>query len=79
MNSGEMFPAVVRLDESSRQWLRKDSGVKGYSSEDGDYEILVGNGYAVLVSFIHEVVGDEEFWRKRFRTVKEAMEYAEKM
>ena len=43
-----------------------------------DYDILIGNGYVVLVSFTHEPNDpDCEFWRKRFDTVKEAMEYAE--
>lgn len=58
-------------------WKRKKTGVDGYSSEDGNYDILIGNGYVVLVSFIHEPDGDDEFKRWRFRTINQAMEYAE--
>ncbi len=61
-------------------WTRKEGGVAGYDSEDGDYQILMGNGYCVLVAFEHEPIDDEvEFWRKRFSTVEKAMEYAEHM
>jgi hypothetical protein len=72
------FPRVLQL-EGGRKWLRKEGGVKGYSSEDGNFDILQGNGYVVLVSFNHEPIDDYEFWRKRFDTVKDAMEYAETM
>jgi hypothetical protein len=72
------MPRNICLD-GGRLWTRKDSGVPGYDSEDGDFQILQGNGYVVLVSFEHEPVDDAEFWRKRFGTVKEAMEYAERM
>jgi hypothetical protein len=58
------------------KWLRKESGVKGYSSEDGNFDILIGNGYVVLVSFVHDSPAGES-WRKRLKTVREAMEYAE--
>ena len=64
-----------------RVWNEKTSGVMGWSSEDNDFDILVSNGYCVLVSFVHDPLpGDSsEFWRKRFDTVDEAMEHAEKM
>ena len=74
-------PKSICLGEGAMKWTRRNSGTKGYESEDGNYDILEGNGYVVLVSFIHDPRpgDDSEFWRKRFGTIKEAMEYAEKM
>jgi hypothetical protein len=73
------MPQHISL-EGGRPWTRKPSGVQGYSSDDGNYDILCGNGYVILVSFIHEPLKTgEEFWRKRFKTVKDAVEYAERI
>lgn len=73
-------PDTRQLDEDSKRWRRKEGGVKGwYCDHTADMEILEGDGYVVLVSFEHDPVDDAEFWRKRFDTVEEAMEYAEKM
>jgi len=73
------MPKNIRLG-GGRLWVRKDSDGPGYRSEEGHYDIRHCGHYAVLVSFIHEPLKKgEEFWRKSFRTVKKAMEYAERM
>lgn len=74
------MPANRQLN-GGRLWLRKEQGISGYSSEDGNYDILINEakGCVVLVSFIHDSVDDAEFWRRQFPTVDAAMEYAEKM
>lgn len=78
MKTFKTMPDGMQLN-GGRPWKRKDAGVPGYSSEDGDFDILCGNGYVVLVSFVHDAPAGEEFWRKRFDTVEAAMEYAETM
>jgi hypothetical protein len=74
------LPKTKQL-KGGQLWTRKKSGVDGYSSEDGNYDILINHdkGYVVLVSFQHEPIDACEFWRKQFPTVEAAMEYAEKM
>ncbi len=64
-----------------RVWIRKKEGVPEYYSEDKEFQILVWKDYCVLVSFVHEPLkGDiSTFWKKRFKTIQEAMEHAEKM
>jgi hypothetical protein len=63
------------------KWREKTTGVPGWSSEDGVFDILQGKGYVVLVSCEHDPVPGDDclFWRKRFNTVEEAKAYAEKM
>lgn len=74
------FPKHLRLDHDARLWIRKEDATAGYDSEDGYFEILRQASSVLLVSHIHEPVKfDESIWTKRFRTVKAAMEYAEKM
>lgn len=75
------MPKTMRLPRGGKLWTRKDHGVPGYSADDGNYDILLGEGYVVLVAFEHDPLHDDnsEFWRKRFPTAREAMEYAEKM
>jgi hypothetical protein len=72
------FPKHLSLD-GGRQWTRNEGGVRGYSSDDGHYEIVQGNGYVMLLSYLHEAPNGETHWKKRFATVKAAMEYAETM
>ncbi len=64
-----------------RLWTEKTEGVPGWSSEDGDFDILLGKGIAVLVAFEHDPVpgSGQDFWAKRFATVEEAMRQAEMM
>ncbi len=63
-------------------WTKKETGVPGWES-DGEFTILedVRRGTVVLVATEHDPLpGDDcEFWRKRFSSVTEAMEYAERM
>ncbi len=74
------MPKTIRL-QGGMLWNRKTSGVPGYESECKNYDILCGNGYVVLTSIIHDPIpGDTvDCWRKRFNTIKEAMEQAEGM
>jgi hypothetical protein len=65
--------------EGGRLWVVKDRGMPGWSSEDGNFDILQGDEFVVLVSFIHDPNGDFEFWRQRCKNVREAMELAEKI
>lgn len=67
--------------EGGRRRTAKESGVSGFSSVDGNFDILVDavRGFCVLVSFVHDPVNGEEFWQKRFATSEQAMEYAEKI
>jgi hypothetical protein len=62
-------------------WNRKTTGVPGWQAEGGQFDILEGNGYVVLVAFEHDPKADDDcdFWRQRFPTVEAAMEHAEKM
>lgn len=75
----DIKPGMPKHLVGGRHWTRKASGGPGYSSDDGNYDIIQGNGYVVLVSMIHDPLPGDEFWRKRFPTVKEAMEHVEKM
>ena len=83
MKSAAMLPQSKRLDDRARLWVRKEDGVEGYASEDGKYEILIGDGCVRLVSFVHEPVrtgkGVCKFWRKWFRSMEDAMDYAERI
>jgi hypothetical protein len=74
-----VFPPATITIEGGRTWHRKTSGLDGYSTDDAKFDILQGVGYVVLVAFDHEPIDGYEFWRKRFTTLQEAMEYAEKM
>lgn len=65
--------------EDGRVWNRDLSGTPKYSSEDGKFDILIGNGYVVLVAFDHDPIDDAEFWRKRFESIEDAADYAERM
>lgn len=72
------LPATMQIP-GGQKWSRKESGVPGYSSACGNYDVLIGDGYVVLVSMIHDPLpGDNcDFWRKRFSTVGEAITYSE--
>lgn len=75
------FQKHLRLQEGSIGWTRNFEGGSRKYSSDGElnFDILIGNGYVILVAFDHDPIDDAEFWRKRFNSVKAAMEYAEKM
>lgn len=82
MPTWEQDTPTVRQLKGGRVWKRKAGGVSGWSYAE-DYDILQSKDgrYCVLVSFIHDPLpGDDcEFWRKRFNSVTEAMEYAERI
>ncbi len=80
MSISPPFPKHLRLSQDSRLWIRKEDATAGYDSEDGSFEIFRRAGNVLLVSHIHEPANlKDSVWSKSFRTVKAAMEYAEKM
>lgn len=63
-----------------RLWRRKTNKVPGWETDD--FAIMEHSaGFVVFVSTIHDrVPGDDcEFYRRRFDTVEQAMEHAERI
>jgi hypothetical protein len=72
-------PSTAALEMAVNGWTRRTGGAAGWDSDDGNFHILDGPNYFMLVSFKHESAQDSTFWQKPFKTARAAMEYAEKM
>jgi hypothetical protein len=72
-------PTATRIQLAKRTWNRKTFGVLGWNSECSLFQILEGPTCSILMNFELSPIDDADYWRKRFQTTEEAMQYAETM